>query len=359
MNKLKAFLTVSAGFTLLSALGCASSAPFVEPPLPATEKDMKVPGESLTEKLAWLESNAESDKNYFLEVNANENIAPRTLEYAGATNINIVIRGVGENHPAIRLSEHGTMFTIKPEVQLILENVTLMGHSQNIGPMINVDGGRFWMRTGTNITGNENTGIQTIGIRRSDGGGVYVGSGTFVMSGGAITGNTAENGGGVYVAQDSSFGLYAGIISGNTAKNGGGVYLYKASSMSYKKSIATITGNTAREYGGGLYVAYGSYEEWMSMRKGRLIVTGIGFWHPLQERRIVNSGDDPDNGNVVKDEAGNILDFDTSSLQQLPRGHAMFWYQVSGAGNRSLSNGETIGKRASSNNEQSDAPPEE
>jgi hypothetical protein len=249
------------------------------------------------------------------------------------------------------------MFTVKPNVELILDgNITLMGHSQNKGPIINVDGGKVWMRTGTNITGNENTGTTNILTTRSTGGGVYVGSGRFIMSGGTISGNTAEDGGGVfvandrgihefeYVADDTSFCLYAGTISGNTADNGGGVYLYKASSMSYKNSIATITGNTARQRGGGLYVNRGRYEDWESMRKGSLIIAGVGRWNYASERYI-KRGNDPYNGNAVKDEAGNIRGGYTG-------GHTMFWNSVSD-GYPSLFSDETIGKWAKSN-EQSD-----
>jgi hypothetical protein len=348
MNKLKAFLTVSAGFTLLSALGCASSAPFVEPPLPVTEKDTKVPGESLTEKLAWLESNADSRNIYILEVNANENIAPRTFEYTGATNINIVIRGVGENHPTIRLSEHGTMFTVKTNVMLVLDgNITLMGHSQNTGPMINVDGGLFWMRTGTNVSGNDRGS--------GNGGGVYVGSGAFKMTGGTVSGNTAENGGGVYVNSASKITLPGGIISGNTANTGGGVYLENGSSMyPTDNSIATITGNVARKNGGGMYVANGNANI-TTHGAGFYVVTDIG---DIKKGSLVVTGyeSDPNNGNVVKDEEGNILS---------QKGHSLFYARDSYKDNNGLTryheiySDKTRGKRDNGNNEQSDAQAEE
>ena len=70
----------------------------------------------------------------------------------------------------------------------------------------------------------------TISINRAsqtnynNGGGVHNGSGTFTMTGGTISGNTATgNGGGVN--NEDTFTMTGGIISGNTATtNGGGVY---------------------------------------------------------------------------------------------------------------------------------------
>jgi len=310
MRKLKVFSVLSASIALLSIFGCASSTPFtpfVEPPLPKV--GTTVPGENLTEKLAWLEKNADSRNIYILDVKANENIAPRTLEYAGATGITIVLRGVGENR-TIRLASHGTMFTIKSEVFLVLDNnITLQGHSQNTGPMVNVDGGGFWMRSGSSIIGNERGS--------GDGGGVYVRTGNFSMSGGIISGNTAENGGGVYVwgwgihgAMNTSgtFKMLCGTISDNIANNqGGGVY---SNSYSIKKFVAygavqtdivsnfrmgndnsgcaIITGNTARKEGGGVYRTYGV---------GAFINHGV----------VTGYESDPDGGNVVRDEAGSVV----------------------------------------------------
>ena len=70
------------------------------------------------------------------------------------------------------------------------------------------------------------------GKPRSDGygGAVYVGaSATFNMYGGAITQNTASNGGGVYVAS-GTFNMYGGSITENktdevNGSDGGGVYV--------------------------------------------------------------------------------------------------------------------------------------
>ena len=82
--------------------------------------------------------------------------------------------------------------------------------------------------------------------------GVYLDpDGTFTMYGGSISGNSAaEKGGGVYMTR-STFRMLGGSVSGNKAKYGGGVYVY---SGVFTLSGGTISGNTAAEYGGGVYV---------------------------------------------------------------------------------------------------------
>ena len=135
------------------------------------------------------------------------------------------------------------------------------------------------------------------GNTAKNGGGVYVkvtdgsgNSGKFEMNDSAsVTGNTAKNGGGVYVSvsgQDSKFeknggGVYvesgkfemngdasvsSNTASGNTADqgNGGGVYVSK--SGIFNMNDGTITGNTATNtkkedttYGGGVYVSGGTF----------------------------------------------------------------------------------------------------
>jgi hypothetical protein len=277
-----------------------------------------VPGNNLAEKLAWLQRSADSHNTYILEVNANENIAPTTLEYKGAINITIVIRGVGGNR-TIRLKSHGNMFTVNSNVTLILDNnITLQGHSQNTSAIVNVNGGTFRMNTGSTITGN----IRINNGASSYGGGVRVNKGTFEMNGGTISGNAAHygggvnvyggtftmssgniignnaygNGGGVYVG-GGTFTMRGGIISGNTATNGGGVY--RGSNGNFTMAGGTITGNTAKEYGGGVYVPVG-YSGAVFTKTGGTI-TGY------------NS--DRSNGNMVRDESGNML---------ARRGHAAY-----------------------------------
>lgn len=109
-----------------------------------------------------------------------------------------------------------------------------------------------------NVTLTDCKGTGTITHSAEPGGrGVRVEGGTFDMYGGSITGNTAVNGGGVYVSGGGTFNMYGGSISGNKATdNGGGVYMSYGTFNMYGGSIS---GNRASTYGGGVYVSYGTF----------------------------------------------------------------------------------------------------
>ena len=81
--------------------------------------------------------------------------------------------------------------------------------------------------------------------------GVYLDpDGTFTMYGGSISGNSAaEKGGGVYMTR-STFRMLGGSVSGNKAKYGGGVYVY---SGAFTLSGGTVSGNSSDEDGAGVY----------------------------------------------------------------------------------------------------------
>ena len=98
--------------------------------------------------------------------------------------------------------------------------------------------------------------------------GVLIGGGTFNMYGGKITDNKLMEdrglGGGVFVANQGSFLMSGGEISGNHAKEGGGVFvgglyghhdLYACSGGTFTMSGGKITGNSGT--GGGVYVSAG------------------------------------------------------------------------------------------------------
>ena len=100
-----------------------------------------------------------------------------------------------------------------------------------------------------------------------DGGGVFVSDGAMLMVNGTITGNTAQQGGGVYVRDvDSEFKMTGGKISENkttgettTDKNrisGGGIFIYNKGHAII--SNTEISDNTANNNGGGVYVNNGT-----------------------------------------------------------------------------------------------------
>ena len=220
----------------------------MQPSISVTSEGTLIRGSNLSAKLDWLDRSAESHNTYIIEVNANESISPRTLQYKGAINITVILRGDSENR-TIRLSSHGTMFTVNQNVTFVLDNnITLQGHNQNTGSMVNLNGGTLKMNNGATITGNIRSATN------SGGGGVHVASGTFTMNGGAITDNTANQGGGVYVnggfGGSGTFIMNGGVISGNEASLGGGVEVSGVFTM----NNGTISGNYASNQGGGVYV---------------------------------------------------------------------------------------------------------
>ena len=86
------------------------------------------------------------------------------------------------------------------------------------------------------------------------GGGVCLWNDSFTLSGGTISGNTAkDDGGGVYFSGNDSNTLTisdAVEISGNSAANGGGVYL---NSRNLTVTGGSIINNNATDGGGGVY----------------------------------------------------------------------------------------------------------
>jgi uncharacterized repeat protein (TIGR02543 family) len=99
-------------------------------------------------------------------------------------------------------------------------------------------------------------------ISNGNGGGVFV-KGSFIMSGGQITKNTALLGGGVYVDAGGSFTMSDGVISGCKANqyndsrggSGGGIYVDSNGQLtSPEGSAAKISSCSSDKMGGGIYV---------------------------------------------------------------------------------------------------------
>ena len=148
--------------------------------------------------------------------------------------------------------------TFTMEDGTISDNVVSGGTARS-GGGVSVSG-TFIMNGGTisNNIANDDT-------LKSTGGGVYVGSGSFTMSEGAvITGNSANIGGGVYVSDGKTFTMNGGTISNNTAGASaawqeedyhvaGGVYLDTGSTLQLS-GAAVITGNESRSKTDNVYL---------------------------------------------------------------------------------------------------------
>ena len=137
---------------------------------------------------------------------------------------------------------------------LTIEDGTGTGVIQGSGTVTRYggNGGAIWMSSSDSNNALTLTGGTIRGFTAKYGAGVYMGSGTFHMTGGAIqnclaTDGGLADGGGVYVF-GGSFELTDGTISACKANNaGGGVYV---SSGSFKMSGGSIENCTAHEGAG-------------------------------------------------------------------------------------------------------------
>ena len=213
---------------------------------------------TLAEKLAWLQNNAQSGGDYILDVTADERISPQWLGYSDKSNITITLRGIGSNR-TVSFSNTETfsraMFNIRPNVTFVLDNnITLQGRGNVRGPEVT---GTFIMKTGSTIVG----------------GGIVIGrfydymtdgviNGTFIMEGGTISNGIGDygdyvSGGGVLVDMGGTFIMNGGIISGNP---GSGVYINAAGTFTMcGGAISGNIHNNHRAGGVGVDVGGGTF----------------------------------------------------------------------------------------------------
>ena len=215
-----------------------------------------IPSDSLASALAWLDVNAAAGGEYIITIKENETIEPKTLSYDGKT-LGVTLTG-GNAEWIVRLNTAGSLFTVGSGVTLTLDaGVTLSGlqEGDNYAALVWVnEGGALVMNAGSKITGNRsfyNPAFIDSGNRY--GGGVCVsGDGTFTMSGGEISGNTADQGGGVFVyhyagtliksGQSTIYGRDAADAAlKNTASFGHAVYRY----LSWNPSFSDVYNTTA------------------------------------------------------------------------------------------------------------------
>ena len=122
----------------------------------------------------------------------------------------------------------------------------------------------------------DDSGLITGGASWNGGG--ICNHGTLYFKGGTVRGNKAINsthggGGAIYSSRlgdsdpDAALYITGGVIEGNTARNGGGVYISKTSSAEISDTV--ISGNTVNGQGGGIYSDAAS----LSIEK-RLDITG-------------------------------------------------------------------------------------
>ena len=229
-----------------------------------------------------------------------------------------------QNGGGVYAENIGTAFTVKGGT--IGGSTAVDANTAKYGGGVYVKNGTFTM-SGGKVTGNSASkdgggvrldkgtfnmsGSAVISRNTTDtyGGGVDVNNGSFTMSGGSITGNTTTNespdwsgGGGVFVFDDGSFTMSGGSITGNNAIRGGGVELTGSGTMTVSGSVQ-ITNNWQK---GTLNSASGVYEKGSSgkpenlyLYSGKTVAIGTDGLH-ADARIGVSTEDWPDPGSPVK-----------------------------------------------------------
>ena len=258
-----------------------------------------------------------TNKSYTINI-INDFSLPGNSYAINRSDITLTIQG----NKTISLSSGGHLISIYNDKNFILQDVTLKGMSNNEYYLVEIfSSGQLTMQGNSSICNNY-------------GGGVEIHHGTFIMNGGAISGNSGGYGGGVYV-NDGTFTMNGGTISGNNSLiNGGGVGLYFGST--FTMNGGTIFGNTAKEgYGGGVYLATGSFtmkggtitnniatapDSGISGGGGVVITTGS---FSKTGGTITGYASDPINGNVAKYDSGVLVN---------DHGHAVYCSTKTGTG---------------------------
>lgn len=134
--------------------------------------------------------------------------------------------------------------------KMILENVILEGNKAN------TRGGAIYNFTGTDLSLN-NVTIQN--NRAGYGGGINSFRSLLQIDNSSIKHNIAENvgGGGIYLNRDTLYMNDTHLDSNKSnSQSGGGLY---SKDVFINIARGTVTGNTARSYGGGLFISNKSY----------------------------------------------------------------------------------------------------
>jgi len=190
-------------------------------------------------------NSATNGATLFIASNAILRIDGITVTHTGFT------IGSGEDDVTHTINTTGSGVHVDTSATFYFYNGLISGNTAHILSSVPNPGGGVsnkgtFVMSGGEISGNTAT----------NGGGVN-NCGTFIMNGGKISDNIATTGGGVGGVGNSFFGVFTmsgGTISSNTAEYGGGVYI---SYSEFIMSGGTISSNKATQHGGGVYVGTG------------------------------------------------------------------------------------------------------
>jgi uncharacterized repeat protein (TIGR01451 family)/CSLREA domain-containing protein len=151
----------------------------------------------------------------------------------------------------------------------------------------------------------------------SDGGGVYVGEGSAALNGVQIRHNDAWLGGGVYLRQGDVTLSEGGILSNTAGFSGGGVYVQDLDATFVQTGTSIIAYNSATESsstGGGVYVEYGS----MTLGGGEIVHNSVnnaggGVYVYSWDATFVQTGVSTIAHNYAYDYGGGVYVYDGSA----------------------------------------------
>jgi uncharacterized repeat protein (TIGR02543 family) len=221
----------------------------------ATRTPVTAAGSTFTSAWTWLGSNAASNGEYYIVLQADTTSGPKTINSAsmnGKSGIKLTIEGINNDERKLTLSSNGSLFTVASGYTLTLQNGgTLKGKDANTDALITVSGGTLNIKTGGRITENSRTG--------NTGSGVYMANGAINISGGSIDHNILSNSGVIYggglCVDAGDLTMTGGAISYNSAVGdayGGGASLRNSAKMTMSGGI--ISYNTAGHSAGGLHL---------------------------------------------------------------------------------------------------------
>jgi len=173
--------------------------------------------------------------------------------------IDVTINGNGKT---ITLSSNGSLLQVGANQTVTMNNLILVGKSDNDATLVNIDGGELIMNGGA-IKDNK----FTVGSAPY-GGAVRIINGAFTMNGGTISGNTASNGaGGIYISGDniSTFRVSNGTIYGNDETD---TTLRNTYTITYGSGAALVVSGIPKAVEHGIFNAD---EDWVL--KGNLSTT--------------------------------------------------------------------------------------
>jgi hypothetical protein len=138
-----------------------------------------------------------------------------TVDGNQALNSLITVTGVaavGGTGGSLTQGITGNFITVENDASLTIENITINGRSGTGTLVLVKKGGALEIKDGATLQNNINSG--------GNGGAVLVDGGEFIISGGIITGNTAEKGGGVFV-ESGALSINNSDVFGNRASSSG------------------------------------------------------------------------------------------------------------------------------------------